>query len=127
MADAAASPVAKRKRSLPPWSEILSNRKTASMLSFGFASGLPYVLIIGTLTAWFSDAKIDLSTIGVFSWIGLAYAFKFLWSPILNTTLPITGTLLGQRRGWIIVCQGVIALAVLSIAMTDPTTGLGSM
>jgi len=127
MTEAAAAPVAKRKRSLPPWGEILSNRKTASMLIFGFASGLPYVLIIGTLTAWFSDAKIDLSTIGVFSWIGLAYAFKFLWSPVLNTTLPLTGTLLGQRRGWIIVCQVLIALAVLSISMTDPTTGLGVM
>lgn len=127
MTDAAASPAAKRKRSLPPWSEILSNRKTASMLIFGFASGLPNVLVIGTLTAWFSDAKIDLATIGVFSWIGLAYAFKFLWSPVLNTTLPITGAWLGQRRGWIIVCQAVVSIAVLMIAFTDPTTGLGLM
>ncbi|MBI1211365.1 MAG: beta-lactamase induction signal transducer [Alphaproteobacteria bacterium] len=127
MTDATAPPVAKRKSALPPWSVILSNRKTASMLILGFASGLPMVLIIGTLTAWFSDAKVDLSTIGVFSWIGLAYAFKFLWSPILNTTLPVTGTLLGQRRGWIIVCQAVIALAVLGIAMTDPTASLGLM
>ena len=123
----AAAPVAKRKSSLPRWQAILSNRKTASMLVFGFSSGLPNVLVIGTLTAWFSDAKIDLATIGVFSWIGLAYAFKFLGSPVLNTTLPITGTWLGQRRGWIIVCQAAVSLAVVTIAFTDPTTGLGVM
>lgn len=127
MSNAAATPVAKRKSAMPPWSAILSNRKTAAMLIFGFSAGLPNVLVIGTLTAWFSDAKVDLATIGVFSWIGLAYAFKFLWSPLLNTTLPITGALLGQRRGWIIVCQAIVALAVLSIALTDPTTGLGIM
>ena len=90
MTDAAATPAAKRKSALPPWSVILSNRKTSAMLIFGFTSGLPFVMIIGTLTAWFSAAKVDLATIGVFSWVGLAYAFKFLWSPLLNTTLPIT-------------------------------------
>ena len=127
MTEAATPAAVPRKRALPRWEQILSNRKTASMLVFGFSSGLPNVLVIGTLTAWFTDAKIDLSTIGVLSWIGLAYAFKFLWSPLLNTTLPITGTWLGQRRGWIIVCQAVVAFAILMIALTDPTTGLGVM
>lgn len=127
MTNAAATPVAKRKSALPPWSVILSNRKTAAMLIFGFSAGLPNVLVIGTLTAWFTAAKVDLSTIGVFSWVGLAYAFKFLWSPLLNTTFPVTGAVLGQRRGWIIVCQAIISLAVFWIAAIDPTTALGQM
>jgi PAT family beta-lactamase induction signal transducer AmpG len=97
------------------------------MLFFGFSSGLPFVLVTGTLTAWFTKANVDLSTIGIFSWVGLAYAFKFLWSPGVNTPLPLLGDLLGRRRGWIIVCQVVVAAATLSIALTDPTTGLGAM
>ncbi|HEX2792923.1 MAG TPA: MFS transporter, partial [Croceicoccus sp.] len=62
----------------------LGNRKTAYMLLFGFASGLPYTLLLSTLYAWMSDAKVDLETMGVFSLIGLAFAFKFLWSPLLD-------------------------------------------
>jgi PAT family beta-lactamase induction signal transducer AmpG len=127
MTETAAPDLPRRTGTLARWEAILSNRKTASMLVFGFSSGLPNVLVIGTLTAWFTDAHIDLATIGVLSWIGLAYAFKFLWSPLLNTTLPITGAWLGQRRGWIIVCQAVVSFAILMIALTDPTTGLGIM
>ena len=54
------------------------------MLAFGFSSGLPFALLIGTLNAWLGDAKINLATIGVLSWIGLGYAFKFLWSPLVD-------------------------------------------
>ena len=50
----------------------LATRKSATMLAFGFSSGLPFALLIGTLNAWLGDAKINLATIGVLSWIGLA-------------------------------------------------------
>ena len=48
----------------------LATRKAATMLAFGFSSGLPFALLIGTLNAWLGDAKINLATIGVLSWIG---------------------------------------------------------
>ena len=54
------------------------------MLAFGFSSGLPYALLIGTLNAWLGEANINLATIGVLSWIGLSYSFKFLWSPLVD-------------------------------------------
>ena len=62
----------------------LRNRKTGIMLMFGFAAGLPYTMLIGTLNAWLGEWEIDLATIGILSWIGLAYAFKFLWSPLVD-------------------------------------------
>jgi hypothetical protein len=62
----------------------LRHPKTGYVLLFGFASGLPYALLLGTLYAWLTDAKVDVETMGVFSLIGLAYAFKFLWSPVLD-------------------------------------------
>ena len=68
----------------------LTSRKTAIMLVFGFAAGLPYTLLIGTLNAWLGEWEINLATIGILSWIGLAYAFKFLWSPLVDRTpLPL--------------------------------------
>ena len=79
----------------------LGNRKSASMLAFGFSSGLPFALLIGTLNAWLGEVKINLATIGVLSWIGLTYSFKFLWSPLVDR-LEIPGlNRFGRRKSWI--------------------------
>jgi PAT family beta-lactamase induction signal transducer AmpG len=96
------------------------------MLVFGFAAGLPFTLLIGTLNAWLGEAKIDLATIGIISWIGLAYAFKFLWSPLVDrTTLPLVRRL-GRRRSWLVVCQLLLAATFLALSMTDPTLAIGT-
>lgn len=104
----------------------LRNRKSAIMLVFGFSSGLPFSLLVGTLNAWLGEAKIDLATIGIISWIGLAYAFKFLWSPLVDRTrLPVLGRL-GRRRGWLIVCQLLLAATFLTLSLTDPVLAIGT-
>ncbi|TFI56572.1 MFS transporter [Sphingomonas parva] len=96
------------------------------MLVFGFSAGLPFSLLVGTLNAWLGEAKVDLATIGIISWIGLAYAFKFLWSPLVDRTrLPVLGRL-GRRRGWLIVCQLVLALTFVSLSLTDPALAIGT-
>ena len=83
------------------------------MLVFGFAAGLPYTLLIGTLNAWLGEWEIDLATIGVLSWIGLAYAFKFLWSPLVDRVrLPVLERL-GRRRSWLLVCQVLLTADLL--------------
>lgn len=103
----------------------LSNRKSSTMLGFGFSSGLPYALLIGTLNAWLGESKINLATIGVLSWIGLTYSFKFLWSPIVDRVeLPVIARL-GRRKSWILLCQGVMVAAFAALAMTDPATNIG--
>jgi MFS transporter, PAT family, beta-lactamase induction signal transducer AmpG len=104
----------------------LRNRKTAAMLVLGFASGLPFVLLIGTLNAWLGELKVSLATIGVLSWIGLAYAFKFLWSPVVDRVrLPLLSRL-GRRRSWLVLCQGALAVLLWALALTDPLTAIGS-
>lgn len=105
----------------------LGNRKTATMIALGFSAGLPFALLTGTINAWFSAAQVDLATIGVLSWIGLAYAFKFLWSPAVNLPPPFPFSAFGRRRGWILSCQCVIAVSIFIIATQDPGTGLGVM
>ncbi len=103
----------------------LGNRKTAIMLVFGFAAGLPYTLLIGTLNAWLGEWEIDLATIGVLSWIGLAYAFKFLWSPLVDRVrLPVLERL-GRRRSWLVVCQVLLTLTFFGLALSDPRLALG--
>ncbi|WP_240309542.1 MULTISPECIES: AmpG family muropeptide MFS transporter [Sphingomonas] len=103
----------------------LSTRKSAIMLAFGFSSGLPFALLIGTLNAWLGDAKISLATIGVLSWIGLTYSFKFLWSPLVDRVeLPLLARL-GRRKSWILLCQAVLIASFSLLALTNPATNIG--
>ncbi|MDE2405991.1 MAG: hypothetical protein KGM17_15075 [Sphingomonadales bacterium] len=95
------------------------------MLGFGFSSGLPYALLIGTLNAWLGEVKINLATIGVLSWIGLSYSFKFLWSPLVDR-LALPGLeKLGRRKSWILLCQAVLVAAFAGLALTDPAQAIG--
>lgn len=112
----------------PGWRKVLAalrNRKTGYMLLFGFASGLPYALLLGTLYAWLSDAQVDLETMGVFSLIGLSYAFKFLWSPLLDRfNLPGLRRL-GKRKQWIVTAQIALGAILVILSTLDPVGSLG--
>ena len=112
--DAAAQP-----KGLALLRAAFSDRRTLAMLLLGFSAGLPFVLVTGTLNAWLSAAEVTASTIGVLSWVGLAYAFKFLWSPAMSSTLPIIGRL-GRRRGWMVTLQVVIGIALFIVAASHP-------
>jgi len=104
----------------------LRTRKSATMLAFGFSSGLPYALLIGTLNAWLGESNINLATIGVLSWIGLSYSFKFLWSPVVDRfKLPVLEGL-GRRKSWIIMCQAIMIAAFAGLASTNPATDIGT-
>ncbi len=104
----------------------LSTRKSATMLAFGFSSGLPFALLIGTLNAWLGEANINLATIGVLSWIGLSYSFKFLWSPLVDRfRLPVLDRL-GRRKSWIVMCQAIMIAGFAGLAATNPATNIGT-
>ena len=122
MAEAAA----KRPKGWKLLKAALATRKAATMLAFGFSSGLPFALLIGTLNAWLGDAKINLATIGVLSWIGLGYAFKFLWSPLIDRVkLPLLGEL-GRRKSWIILCQLGLIVSFVGLGLSDPARNIGA-
>lgn len=108
--------------------KVYAHPRVIGMLFLGFSAGLPLILVLGTLSYWLREAGIDRSTIGYFSWIGLAYGFKWVWSPLVDR-LPLPGLtrLLGRRRSWLLLSQLAIAGALFGMANTDPAQALERM
>ena len=73
-------------------------RKLLGILLLGFASGLPYMLVFSTLTAWLRDAGISLTEIGFFAWLVLTYSLKFLWAPFVDR-YSIPGFVFLEKEG----------------------------
>ena len=100
---------------------LLSDRRVVAMLGLGFSSGIPFLLVYVTQSAWLSEAKVPISILGLMSELTLAYKFKFLWAPFLDRyDAPVLGRLLGRRRGWIIVSQLAVVLTLAGVAFGDP-------
>ncbi|MFM5895146.1 MAG: AmpG family muropeptide MFS transporter [Novosphingobium sp.] len=115
-----------RPKGLKLLAAAMRNRKSACMLGFGFSSGLPYALLVGQLPTWMSDSGYKNVTIGILSWIGLSYAFKFLWSPVVDRLqLPFLERI-GRRKSWIMLCQVVLVAALIGLVVTRPEGNLGT-
>jgi len=103
----------------------LADFRVALMLALGFSAGLPFLMIFGTLSVRLREAGIPVTTIGLFSWLALAYSLKFLWSPIVDAwDVPGLARLVGRRRAWMIVCQSAIVAGLIGACMSDPITSL---
>ena len=94
------------------------------MFCLGFASGLPYMIIISTSTAWLRDAGVELAYIGFFAWVTFMYAFKFLWAPLVDRfSIPILKQY-GHRKSWIVLMQAIIFINLIILSNTDPKSDL---
>lgn len=99
-------------------------RVTLVATALGFSAGLPYALLVGSVAVWLTNAGVGFGTIGALSWIGLFYAFKFIWSPAFDWLVPPFANTVGRRRAWIALCQAVIALCLFGMSLFDPRTSI---
>ena len=119
--------------SSPPRSEswlsslrIYAHPRVMAMLFLGFSSGLPLLLIFGTLSLWLREAGVDRAEVTYFSWAALGYSFKFVWAPLIDKLpLPWLSQKLGQRRGWLLLSQFAVVAAISLMAHSDPATPAG--
>ncbi|MFE1602438.1 AmpG family muropeptide MFS transporter [Methylobacterium sp. ID0610] len=108
--------------------DAASDRRMALMLLLGFGAGLPILLVFATLSAWLRTAGIERSSIGLLSYVSLAYTLKFLWAPVIDRfDLPVLARLLGRRRGWMLAAQLLVAGALVAMSRGDPSQSLGYM
>ncbi len=121
----AASHASEQRRS---WREALRVYRSGAalrMLALGFSAGLPLLLVLGTLSFRLREAGIERATIGFLSWVGLAYAFKWMWAPLVDR-LPLPGLTrwLGRRRSWLLVSQLAVITGLLGMGWCDPQQAL---
>jgi PAT family beta-lactamase induction signal transducer AmpG len=96
-------------------------RRLIAVLFLGFASGLPLALTAATLQARLTEAGADLTTIGFFALVGVAYSLKFLWSPMIDrSTPPGPFQHLGHRRGWTLLFQLLLIVAISAFGFVNP-------
>ncbi len=100
---------------------VFTQRKMVAILLFGFGSGLPLYLTSRTLQAWMTVEGVDLTTIGLFSLVGLPYSLKFLWAPAFDRYVP---PFLGRRRGWLVITQVLLLVAIAAMGLHDPQRSL---
>lgn len=97
---------------------VYGDRRVLLVLLLGFASGLPLLLTFSTLSAWLATEGVRRAAIGAFALVGTPYAFKFVWSPLIDRLPPPLP--LGRRRGWGVTIQLALILAILALGSQDP-------
>jgi PAT family beta-lactamase induction signal transducer AmpG len=117
-----------RRPARPGWLQALAAhgaRPARTQLFLGFASGLPYLLVFSTLSAWLRESGLSVAAIGWFALAGSAYVFKPLWAPVVNQApIPILTARFGQRRSWLLLSQAAVALAIVFLGTSDPSADL---
>src|SRR5271165_202732 len=115
------TPLAKR---WPLIADIIADRRLALMLALGFSSGLPFLLVFSTLSAWLREAGVSRTEIGLLSYVALAYTLKFIWAPVVDSR-DIPGLRwLGRRRSWLLLAQLGVALGLMGLALGKPSQSL---
>ncbi|KAF1056538.1 MAG: AmpG family muropeptide MFS transporter [Delftia sp.] len=122
---APSTPTEAPRRSWGQTLRVYAEPASLRMLALGFSAGLPLLLVLGTLSFWLREAGVDRTTIGYLSWVGLAYAFKWVWSPLVDRMpLPLLTRWLGRRRGWLLFAQMLIVAGLCGMAFNDPRVSL---
>ncbi len=104
----------------PDWLRLLLTRRMLICVFTGFSSGLPLYLLLNLLPAWLRSDGVDLKVIGFFALIQFPYTWKFLWAPLLDRyRLP-----LGRRRGWTLLSQIGLLLAIGLLGGFSPAIDL---
>lgn len=106
-----------------PLHQLLLSRRMIACAFLGFSSGLPLFVLTHTLPAWFHDFDVDVKVVAGFALTQMPYAWKFLWSPVLDRFVPP----LGRRRGWALLSQLAVIAVIASFSLLSPSASLATI
>ena len=108
-------------KSVSLFRHAVADPRLALMLALGYSSGLPFLLIFSTQSAWLREAGVSRADIGLMSWCALAFSFKFLWAPFIDRfDIPGLAGWLGRRRAWMLVAQLGVAAGLIGLSFGAP-------
>ncbi|HXV59949.1 MAG TPA: MFS transporter, partial [Vicinamibacteria bacterium] len=87
--------------------------RTASVSLLSFSSGLPLGLVWYSIPDWMRSIGVDIRIVGLFTLAQAPWAFKVLWSPLMDRFVP---AFWGRRRGWMALAQLALAASSLLLA-----------
>ncbi|MEY4640738.1 MAG: hypothetical protein RLZZ227_732, partial [Pseudomonadota bacterium] len=103
----------------------LLDRRFLHIFVLGFASGFPWVLHGSVLTLWMRSEGLTRSAIGYIGIVTAIYAFKWVWSPLIDLArLPLLTRRVGHYRAWILLTQCLLAICTWLLGRADPTGSL---
>lgn len=108
--------------SRPSFSRAILNRRMLICVFTGLASGMPLYVLIQLVPAWLRDQGVSLAEIGLFALVGMPYTWKFVWAPLLDRFAPMG---MGRRRGWLMLSQLALVLAIGSMGFLEPAQSTG--
>ncbi|MGF1641394.1 MAG: MFS transporter [Rhodospirillales bacterium] len=95
------------------------------MLFLGFSSGLPFGVLAEPLSAWLTDSGVSKTGIGLFALVSLPYSLKVLWAPWVDRLpLPLLTRAFGRRRGWALLAQVLLLVAIVAMGASDPAVAI---
>jgi len=104
----------------PGWRAFL-NKRMLICVFLGFTSGLPLFTLIYLVQAWLRTEGVNLKEIGLFALIQFPYTWKFIWAPLMDRYVPrLPGWRPGRRRGWMIVTQLLVGVAIGALGFISP-------
>ncbi|USO01755.1 MAG: MFS transporter [Alphaproteobacteria bacterium] len=96
---------------------VYMRRRVICVFLMGITSGIPFLLLTSTLSAYLKDKGIPNHIICSLTGITLPYALKFLWAPLLDCfRVPFLTSLLGHRRAWLFVAQIGTAASIINLS-----------
>ena len=97
--------------------EAILNRRMLICIFTGFTSGMPLYVLFQLLPGWLRTEGVGLAEIGFFALVQFPYAWKFVWSPVMDRyTLPF----LGHRRGWMLLTQVLLLVSIGVMGFIKP-------
>ncbi|MEM6579950.1 MAG: AmpG family muropeptide MFS transporter [Pseudomonadota bacterium] len=99
------------------WKAAVLNRRMLICVFTGLASGMPLYVLFQLVPAWLKEGGVSLTEIGLFALVGIPYAWKFVWAPLMDRWIP---PFLGRRRGWMLICQVALILSIGVLGAFQP-------
>lgn len=104
---------------------IYLRKRLILILLLGFISALPLALTGSTLAIYVTEFGVEVQHIGLLALVGLAYSWKFLWSPVVEYISKFSNVRrLGGKKFILFIVNILLASAIISMSLFDPKNQL---